>query len=42
MRAAERISRVRLDLLVGIDQQRETLLGNTRPFGQGLPANNAL
>ena len=36
------VSRVALDLLVGIDQSRDTLLANTRQFAQGLPANNAL
>ncbi len=36
------ISRVGIDLLVGIDRARETLLENTRRFAQGLPANNAL
>ncbi|WP_407492690.1 ATP-binding protein [Pseudooceanicola sp. MF1-13] len=37
-----RVSRVDLDLLVGIDRSRDTLLANTRQFAQGLPANNAL
>ncbi len=36
------ISRVGLDLLVGIDRSRDTLMANTRQFAQGLPANNAL
>ena len=36
------INRVPLDLLVGIDRARETLLENTRRFASGLPANNAL
>lgn len=36
------VSRVDLDLLVGIDRQRDTLLANTRQFARGLPANNAL
>ena len=36
------VSRVALDLLVGIDRQRDTLLANTRRFAEGLPANNAL
>jgi hypothetical protein len=31
-----------LDLLVGIDRSRDTLLENTRQFAHGLPANNAL
>ncbi len=38
----ERINRVPLDLLVGIDRARDTLLENTRHFAQGRPANNAL
>ena len=37
-----RIARVPLDLLVGIDRSKETLLANTRQFAEGLPANNAL
>jgi predicted AAA+ superfamily ATPase len=37
-----RINRVPLDLLVGIDRQRDTLLHNTQRFAEGLPANNAL
>ena len=36
------ISRVALDLLVGVDGARDTLLANTRQFAKGLPANNAL
>ena len=42
LRSAERVNRVPIELLLGIDLQRETLLGNTRRFAQGLPANNAL
>ena len=38
----ETVSRVELDLLVGIDRARDTLLQNTRQFAAGLPANNAL
>ena len=37
-----RVNRVDLDLLQGIDRQKETLLENTRRFAKGLPANNAL
>ena len=37
-----RVNRVALDLLVGIDETRETLLANTLQFSAGLPANNAL
>jgi predicted AAA+ superfamily ATPase len=36
------VNRVALDLLQGIERQRDTLLDNTRRFADGLPANNAL
>ncbi len=36
------VNRVALDLLVGIDRARDTLLENTRRFAQGMAANNAL
>ncbi len=36
------VNRIDLDLLVGIDRSRDTLLGNTQRFAAGLPANNAL
>lgn len=36
------VNRLPLDLLQGVDNQRETLLANTRHFADGLPANNAL
>ena len=36
------VSRVEMDLLVGIDRSRDTLLQNTLQFARGLPANNAL
>ncbi len=36
------VNRVALDLLVGIDRARDTLLTNTVQFAHGLPANNAL
>ena len=38
----ERVSRVDLSLLLGVDRARDTLLANTRHFAGGLPANNAL
>jgi predicted AAA+ superfamily ATPase len=38
----ERVNRVDLPLLLGIDRSRDTLLQNTRQFARGLPANNAL
>ena len=37
-----RVNRVDMELLVGIDRARDTLLDNTRRFAQRLPANNAL
>ena len=36
------VNRVALDLLVGIDRSRDTLLANTTQFARGLSANNAL
>nr|WP_273544869.1 ATP-binding protein [Heliomarina baculiformis] len=36
------VNRVGLDLLVGIDRSRDTLLDNTRRFAKGFAANNAL
>ncbi|KAF0675128.1 ATP-binding protein [Profundibacterium mesophilum] len=36
------VSRVDMDLLVGIDRSRDTLLRNTEQFAAGHPANNAL
>ncbi|MFT6451622.1 MAG: putative AAA+ superfamily ATPase [Halocynthiibacter sp.] len=36
------VNRVALDLLVGIERARDTLLENTLRFAKGLPANNAL
>lgn len=36
------VNGVDLDLLVGINRSRDTLLANTRQFASGLPANNAL
>jgi predicted AAA+ superfamily ATPase len=37
-----RVNRVALDLLKGVDSQRDTLFANTLRFAKGLPANNAL
>src|ERR1700690_1708469 len=42
LEAVEKVSRIDLDLLRGVDQARDTLLDNTRRFAKGLPANNAL
>jgi predicted AAA+ superfamily ATPase len=38
----ERVNRVDIGLLVGVNRARDILLENTRQFGKGLPANNAL
>ncbi len=38
----QQVSRVALDLLIGVDRSRNTLLENTIQFAKGLPANNAL
>lgn len=38
----EKVSRVALDLLIGVDRSRDTLLENTLNFARGYPANNAL
>jgi predicted AAA+ superfamily ATPase len=40
--AVQRVNRVDIDLLVGINRARDILLENTRQFAKGLPANNAL
>jgi predicted AAA+ superfamily ATPase len=37
-----RVSRVGIDLLLGVDRSRDTLLENTRHFAKGFSANNAL
>ena len=42
LEAVSKVNRVNIDLLVGIDRQKETLVENTRRFAKGLPANNAL
>ena len=38
----ERVARIDLPLLIGVDRARDTLLANTEQFARGLPANNAL
>ncbi|QIZ82462.1 ATP-binding protein [Thalassovita gelatinovora] len=38
----DKVNRIALDLLIGVDRTRDTLLANTLQFAQGLPANNAL
>ncbi len=42
LRAVDPVNRVDLGLLIGIDQQKQTLFDNTERFARGLPANNAL
>ena len=37
-----KVSRIGIELLVGIERARDTLLENTRQFARGLSANNAL
>ena len=37
-----KVNRIEMNLLVGINRSRDTLLENTRQFARGLPANNAL
>lgn len=37
-----RISRVGVEMLVGVDRARDTLMANTRQFARGYAANNAL
>ncbi|MEO0744988.1 MAG: DUF815 domain-containing protein, partial [Pseudomonadota bacterium] len=36
------VSRIPLDLLLGVERSRDTLLANTQQFAKELPANNAL
>ncbi|PRY26233.1 hypothetical protein CLV78_101328 [Aliiruegeria haliotis] len=38
----DKVNRVDLSLLIGIERARDTLLENTVQFARGLPANNAL
>ena len=40
--AVPHVAHVDLSLLKGVENQRDTLLANTRRFAEGLPANNAL
>jgi predicted AAA+ superfamily ATPase len=40
--AVDRVNRVDIDLLMGIDRARDTLRRNTEQFARGMPANNAL
>ena len=38
----DRVARVDIGLLVGVDRARDMLLANTRQFARGFPANNVL
>ena len=38
----DKVNRVDVGLLVGVDRSRDTLMGNTRQFASGFAANNAL
>lgn len=40
--AVDKINRIPLALLIGVERQRDTLLANTERFAAHLPANNAL
>jgi predicted AAA+ superfamily ATPase len=42
LQPVKEISRVDMNLLQGVELQRDLLLENTRQFAKGLPANNAL
>jgi len=42
LEAITKVNRVDLDLLRGVERQRDTLYANTLRFAQGLPANNVL
>ncbi len=42
LRPVQKVNRVDMSLLHGIDRLRDTLLENTQRFSSGLPANNAL
>jgi uncharacterized protein len=42
LQPVERVNRVEMSLLKGIDRVRDILLENTERFARGLPANNAL
>ena len=42
LQAVERVAGVDLAVLQGVDRQRDQLVGNTRRFAHGRPANNAM
>jgi len=42
LQAVDNVSRIGVELLIGVDRSRDTLMANTLQFAKGLPANNAL
>ncbi|WP_246160261.1 ATP-binding protein [Aureimonas fodinaquatilis] len=42
LRPVQKVSRVPIELLTGIDRAKDILMTNTKRFAEGLPANNAL
>ena len=42
LRPVEKPARVPLDLILGVDRQRDAMVSNTKRFASGAPANNAL
>ena len=42
LQPVSQVARIDIDLLIGVNRSRDTLLANTRYFARGLPANNAL
>ena len=42
LQPVSQVNRIDIDLLIGIDRARDTLVENTLQFARGLPANNAL
>lgn len=40
--AVPKVSKIDIDLLLGVDHPRDVLRANTEQFARGLPANNAL
>ncbi|MEM9435034.1 MAG: ATP-binding protein [Pseudomonadota bacterium] len=42
LQPVESVNRIDVELLIGIDRARDTLLANTRQFARGYAANNAL
>ncbi|MCK0138177.1 ATP-binding protein [Aliiroseovarius sp. F47248L] len=42
LESVAKVNRVAIELLIGVNRSRDTLLENTLQFARGLPANNAL